>query len=577
MRARRLVKGVLQGKQDVLQRRAALLGNGAGDVVIEGNQVWARLAGGELIEVFNQRTPNTHDLPVWIGYDAMEPGVTQVLGVRAAASEGVGTLERGYAPSRWYRWMAENGGQDPLFVEGRQFLPARISGGGGLSVKIYPYLAWTGTQWAAVGGGSVVDVSAHVPTTEGMARLVLFTVNEAGQVGVTAGAEVALGSLGLDDLPGVPEGTGMVLGAVRLYAGQSEIREGRNTTDVVDLRFGNWRATSSGGGGHEITHDGMALPQRAKLEFGGDLFDVEDDEANDRTMVGLSLPESGMGFVGTQLLRSVAGAGGVSSFVCNLPAGYDVVEIFLQGKTDYNGDGEVAVAFNDDSDDGHYRRARWAFGASTSNSYGYSRVLGDFGSAYGDNNEGSIVMRIVNPGAGMHKQAVIQVGWRRPSSADIFGNVNALVWMSTNAITKMEFFPVSATGFAEGTICVVVGYRNRVLGGGGAAVSWELDGSLVVAIGARRYLMVDDRDLVEVRMYVEEPGSSGETVVDVKKNGTSVFSSTAGRPTVAHDSPTGKASATPDDTVLMDGDVLTLDVVEAAVDSENCVVVLKFG
>jgi hypothetical protein len=239
MKPRHIVRQHLQRKQDRPERLPAVLGDGQGGLFVSGtpNTVYVQVAGGVTGQAWNSRVPASYGLPVWVGYDPLEPDRWQVLSLRAGAAEAAGfdLGGSGYAPADRYRWNYPGGGQDPLFVEGRQFLPLRLGPHTGLSVYVYPWVVWTGTGWAYV-SGTAVDLTASVPATEGQARLVLVTIDESGAVVMTAGSEVALADLGLDDLPAVPAATRYVLGAVRLYYGQTVIQEGRSNTDVLDLR-----------------------------------------------------------------------------------------------------------------------------------------------------------------------------------------------------------------------------------------------------------------------------------------------------------------------------------------------------
>jgi hypothetical protein len=254
MKPRHIVRQHLQRKQDRPERLPAVLGDGQGGLFVSGtpNTVYVQVAGGVTGQAWNSRVPASYGLPVWVGYDPLEPDRWQVLSLRAGAAEAAGfdLGGTGYAPASRYRWNYPGGGQDPLFVEGRQFLPLRLGPHTGLSVYVYPWVVWTGTAWAYV-PGTAVDLTASVPATEGQARLVLVTIDDSGAVVTTAGTAVALADLGLDDLPSVPAGTRYVVGAVRLYTGQTAVQEGRSNTDILDLRDlpGVWDSGSSTGGG----------------------------------------------------------------------------------------------------------------------------------------------------------------------------------------------------------------------------------------------------------------------------------------------------------------------------------------
>lgn len=231
---RKLFKDKFGSKQDVLLAIPGQLGNGKGDVTVPGrtNFVYVRVAGF-IEEVYNSRVQANNDLPVIVGYDQSQPKLYQVLSTRAT---GTGAASGGYAPAIRYQWMAPGGGQDPLFVDKRQILPKRIGPGGGMLIRVMRDIVWTGTAWAVL-DTQTADLTSYVPTNASAALYVLVTLNTSGAVVLTPGTETTIALLGLSDIPAVPALTTEVLGAVRVYTGQTEIREYRTNTDVIDLRW----------------------------------------------------------------------------------------------------------------------------------------------------------------------------------------------------------------------------------------------------------------------------------------------------------------------------------------------------
>lgn len=238
LKTRNIVRKRFSTKLDQPLRQIGILGDGSGNLLISGrnNYLYVRV-GDAVVEVFNNRVKPAYGLPVYVGYDALEPNRLQVLSTQAEAAEmiGVDMQGSGYAPADRYRWMAPGGGQDPLFVEQRAIMPLRIGISSGTTINVYPGLIWTGTEWVQA-GGETVDLSASVPTTTDKARFVLITVDEDGAIAATTGDEVDVDALALADIPEMPDGTLAVLGAVRLYEDMAAIQEARNNTDLVDLR-----------------------------------------------------------------------------------------------------------------------------------------------------------------------------------------------------------------------------------------------------------------------------------------------------------------------------------------------------
>ena len=238
---RRKFKNKFEKKQDVPYTISGLLGNGAGIVKVpsRSNYVYVRLAGSGVAEVFNNRVQNTFDLPVICGYDPVDPQRFQVLSIQGSTTDAVGgyiSTGSGYAPASRYRWMYPGGGQDPLFSELRQFMPLRISPTTDLKINIQQQVIWNGTTWE-IFGGAETDLTSLVPDTDGKCCMVLISIDEDGDIVTTAGNEVDIADLVITDIPEPPANTRYVLGAIRLYYGQTKIQEARTNTDVVDLRF----------------------------------------------------------------------------------------------------------------------------------------------------------------------------------------------------------------------------------------------------------------------------------------------------------------------------------------------------
>lgn len=226
-------------KQDELDRRPAVMGDGAGNLYVTGfdNFVYVTM-GDKAVPVFNNRVPPQTGLQVWVGYAAEEPTLFQVLATRSESPAGVQTGFVGYAPARRYEWMARNGGQDPLSVHLRAFTPLKlsVSPDGWMFVDLYRGFIYSGSAYIAVPRQNV-DLYAQIPTTTGKAAFVLITINTSGAVVQTKGSEVDIDVLAITDIPAIPAGTSFICGAVRVYYGQLEIQEGRTNTDFVDLRF----------------------------------------------------------------------------------------------------------------------------------------------------------------------------------------------------------------------------------------------------------------------------------------------------------------------------------------------------
>lgn len=99
---------------------------------------------------------------------------------------------------------------------------------------------------------------------------------------------------------------------------------------------------------------------------------------------------------------------------------------------------------------------------------------------------------------------------------------------------------------------------------GGADIHLFIDGRLSALADVGRYIIPRNCTISGVSATIKDKGSAGSTIVDVHKNGTTIFTTQANRPTIPYDDADGKASGTPDITSVALGDVLTVDIDSAA-------------
>lgn len=87
-----------------------------------------------------------------------------------------------------------------------------------------------------------------------------------------------------------------------------------------------------------------------------------------------------------------------------------------------------------------------------------------------------------------------------------------------------------------------------------------LSGTLVVKVGVGRYYVEQACTLASVRASVGTAPTGAAIIVDVSKNGTTVFTTQANRPTIPAGSTTSGLVTNMDVTALAAGDYLTVDV-----------------
>jgi hypothetical protein len=89
--------------------------------------------------------------------------------------------------------------------------------------------------------------------------------------------------------------------------------------------------------------------------------------------------------------------------------------------------------------------------------------------------------------------------------------------------------------------------------------TYGIKGNLAVAAGAARFYFNRAVTVTDVRASVGTAPTTQSVIVDVNKNGTTIFTTQGNRPTIAAGANTD-ASSTPDVTAFAAGDYMTVDV-----------------
>jgi hypothetical protein len=105
-------------------------------------------------------------------------------------------------------------------------------------------------------------------------------------------------------------------------------------------------------------------------------------------------------------------------------------------------------------------------------------------------------------------------------------------------------------------------------------------GTLAVAGGTVRFPVDGTYTIVGTRLMVGTAPTGADLILDIKKNGSTIYSTTANRPRITAGSNSGGPGATPDITSLAAGDYLTVDVLQvgstvAGADLTTTVIVTK--
>jgi len=124
-------------------------------------------------------------------------------------------------------------------------------------------------------------------------------------------------------------------------------------------------------------------------------------------------------------------------------------------------------------------------------------------------------------------------------------DAQALIWSDANA----RWEPQNQSGAGVG-----------VMAGGSPVL--QIDGTLVILTEVGGAFICPEAGVISyVWIYCSIPGSANNTIIDVNKNGVTIFTNQANRPSLAHDDGDQIAkSGAPDITATAEGDLLTVDI-----------------
>jgi hypothetical protein len=110
--------------------------------------------------------------------------------------------------------------------------------------------------------------------------------------------------------------------------------------------------------------------------------------------------------------------------------------------------------------------------------------------------------------------------------------------------------------------------------GGGGDLFWYIDGSIaqVTAVG-QVVIASKAMTISKVIIHLKDTGSASSTIIDVNINGSSIFVT---EPEIAYDDADNILIAVPDTTAIVENDIITVDIDQAATDAEGltvCIVV----
>lgn len=99
----------------------------------------------------------------------------------------------------------------------------------------------------------------------------------------------------------------------------------------------------------------------------------------------------------------------------------------------------------------------------------------------------------------------------------------------------------------------------------GGSPSIYVDGALAAATDVGAYVVTTNSRIDKVYLYCRDKGVSGATIIDVNKNGATIFTQQNNRPTLPFDSNSNVVFGVPNVVDVSEGDILTWDIDSAAV------------
>lgn len=130
--------------------------------------------------------------------------------------------------------------------------------------------------------------------------------------------------------------------------------------------------------------------------------------------------------------------------------------------------------------------------------------------------------------------------------------------MTTVNVTSPTLATVEVTSPTSATVTWADAGPQGVRGPAGTTPVFQRSGSLTTQTGASRFYVDAAATIAKVRVAVGTAPVGAAVTVDVNKNGTTIFTTQANRPSIAAGGFT--ATATPDVTALSIGDYLTVDI-----------------
>lgn len=166
------------------------------------------------------------------------------------------------------------------------------------------------------------------------------------------------------------------------------------------------------------------------------------------------------------------------------------------------------------------------------------------------------------------------VSWSNIYDARQFYEV--LPELQVNSLTDVTNIQFSGVNFySTGTVAFIEAVGGGSSTGTAYPIVMEVDGRLETgtALG-QPYLVTSSYNIRSVYLYCENLGVTGSTVIDVNKNGVSLFTGTAGI-TLPYNLTGSWVKLSPYYNTLVEGDIITIDIMQKANSSGNATIIIS--
>lgn len=533
--------------------------------------VYVRLSNrqSEVVKAFNDTVSMVYGLPVLVGIDKHIKTRYFVAGRDTGRYLDWGTATP-YLPLHGasHSFDPNYPGADIVWLWERQFMPllgAPSGSNAAMNIIVEPHTLYLqGSKWTAVGGTGTPDLTSYKPSGTS-ARMVLVYIDSDGNPALEPGSVLFSTSLtGSSDVypyvPSLPTGSAAAVGAVRLVSGTSTI----TWDNLYDLRL-FFAESNAAYAAHQHVHD--YIIRISTLGATTDYYEatnvglttaLADALSGDRILIPLadftgnfscSTPVviSGESREGTQIFGGITVAGGTTleNFNIRNTVAWGSTGSCVQCGGNLTVVNMSLVAI---SSSGTAYAITDEVGGITQSRNSYIQHSGDFGYA----------LNPLHADSEMHFRFAYFYADRLISVA----NENKISMYACQTTTT----PV---GVAD------TGDRAAWNHTHGMQALWYMNGALTVSDDPMRIANHTGRILTIDGAYLDTgtPPTGSAAIVDIHKNGTTIFTNQANRPQLAVGSTTGSSTSI-DVSTWSVGEYLTMHVDQA--DGEDLTVALAY-